>query len=54
MSECKECNGTGFGEYSYCCGAELNDDMMICHECKDHSDYDECGECNGKGVIDEL
>lgn len=50
--DCPFCEGTGKSGTSSCCGAELNSDMMICYECKDHCDEDECSECDGTGTID--
>jgi len=49
--ECEACEGIGHTNESYCCGAEIDSDILICHDCKDHSDFAECEECNGLGVI---
>lgn len=49
--ECDECEGRGYHDESYCCGASIDHDTLICHECNDHSDFMECDECKGTGII---
>lgn len=48
--DCFWCKGTGKTGHSSCCGADFDDDMMICFECKDHCDNEECPECDGTGI----
>lgn len=48
--ECDACEGKGYHDESECCGAYIDEDMKICHSCKEHSDFMECEECNGTGT----
>jgi len=41
----------GLTDESNCCGASFDSDTMICHECRDHCDAEECSECDGTGTI---
>lgn len=51
-NECPECEGLGhFEDTSNCCDAPMDSDIMICSKCKEHADFQECGECNGTGEI---
>lgn len=38
---CEECNGDNLSE---CCGANYDDDIGICFECKEHCDSAGCGD----------
>lgn len=51
---CPECAGV-MSELSACCGAPMDSDILICSDCKEHSDFYECDTCNGTGevIIDE-
>ena len=48
---CKECQGKGTVLLSECCGATIDEDILICMDCKEHSGLQECEECNGKGIV---
>jgi len=50
--ECTECEGKGHHNFSECCGASIDSDMKICHECKDHSDFAQCERCDGTGEVE--
>lgn len=47
---CPDCEGD-FPRLSSCCGASMDSDIMICSDCKEHSDFGECETCEGKGTI---
>jgi hypothetical protein len=47
MNETKKCDCE---TVSNCCGARMNTDMLICYDCKDHCDIQEC-ECE---VLDNI
>jgi len=49
--ECSECEGKGHFQLSNCCGAQCDSDMLICYECKEHCDLQECEECDGTGTV---
>lgn len=50
--ECQECEGIGkISGQSNCCGAECDDDILLCSECKEHCNLDTCEECDGTGLI---
>ena len=49
--ECDDCEGKGHLDISYCCGGLIDSDHLICHTCRDHSDFEECETCSGKGTI---
>jgi|LakMenEpi03Aug12_release.lakeMendotaPanAssembly.Ray.scaffolds.fasta_scaffold1048961_1 hypothetical protein len=48
---CPDCEGSE-DIVSDCCGASIDSDMLICYECKEHSDIAVCETCDGEGVID--
>jgi hypothetical protein len=48
---CPDCEGSE-DIVSDCCGASIDSDMLICYECKEHSDIAVCNTCDGEGVID--
>lgn len=51
--DCPDCDGVGhFKDASECCGADIDEDILICHACKEHSGFAECENCNGKGFLD--
>lgn len=52
MKVCPDCNGN-MEELSACCGAPIDSDILICSDCKDHSDIVQCETCNGTGEIPE-
>jgi predicted amidophosphoribosyltransferase len=47
---CRNCNSEGYFIQSSCCGADIDTDILICHACKEHSDLEECEDCNGVGA----
>jgi len=47
---CPECEGEA-GQVSECCGAAIDSDILICSDCKDHSEIEVCETCNGEGII---
>lgn len=47
---CYECNGKN-KPLSNCCGAPIDEDILICSECKEHADIADCEVCNGTGEI---
>ena len=52
VDDCPECDGTGKLQQSNCCGAQVDEDILICSSCKEHCDLDKCENCDGTGVID--
>ena len=48
---CIPCDGMGYYLVSDCCGAEIDSDILICHECKEHSDFAECENCESQGLV---
>lgn len=50
--ECPDCDGRGHFHISECCGADIDDDTKICHNCKEHSDFDRCETCDGDGQVE--
>ena len=42
---CPECGGDGLEPMSDCCGAKVDTDMMLCHECHDHCELATCETC---------
>jgi hypothetical protein len=49
--DCPDCKGET-EELSICCGAMIDSDMLICYECKEHSDIAVCETCDGTGSIE--
>jgi hypothetical protein len=49
--DCPDCKG-GVHSLSDCCGANMNTDMGICYECKDHCEPQDCDTCKGVGQIE--
>ena len=49
--ECPDCEGTGKLQQSNCCGANVDSDILICSDCKEHCDLDECERCEGTGNV---
>ena len=47
---CPDCGGE-MDAMSECCGAKIDTDMMMCYDCKEHSDLAVCETCNGKGKV---
>ena len=47
--ECPDCDGLGYFDHSYCCGAPIN--SHCCTKCKDYADVDQCERCEGDGYI---
>jgi len=45
---CPDCLGD-FPVISECCGAPIDTDILICSDCKEHSDLAVCETCNGTG-----
>ena len=48
---CPECNGEKVMYYSCCSGEPVEDDIKICHECREHLGEEDCNTCNGSGQI---
>lgn len=48
--ECPDCGGE-MEQVSECCGASIDSDILICSDCKEHSDIAVCETCNGEGVV---
>jgi DnaJ-class molecular chaperone len=49
--ECEDCDGTGTVPLSNCCGADVDTDILICSDCKEHCDISECDTCAGNGYV---
>ena len=49
---CPDCEGD-FEQVSECCGARMDSDIMICSDCKEHSDFAVCETCGGDGKINK-
>ena len=49
--ECPDCEGEGYFGESACCGALIDEDILICSKCLEHSEKYECDNCNGTGTI---
>ena len=49
--ECPDCDGTGKIQQSNCCGASVDSDILICSDCKEHCELDECSRCEGTGNL---
>lgn len=47
---CPDCEGE-MEQISTCCGGPIDEDTLICLECKEHSDIEVCETCNGSGTI---
>lgn len=50
--ECPDCEGEGTILLSNCCGAEMDEDTLMCSKCHDHCDKSVCETCDGTGQID--
>lgn len=50
---CEDCEGKGHTGVSACCGADIDEDHLICHDCKEHSEFEECERCDGDGWYNE-
>lgn len=50
---CPDCEGD-METMSNCCGAKIDTDMLICYDCKEHSDVAICETCNGEGEVDDV
>tara|TARA_R110002020_G_scaffold4272_6_gene19013 strand:- start:3300 stop:3593 length:294 start_codon:yes stop_codon:yes gene_type:complete len=48
---CIPCDGRGYYLVSDCCGSDIEPDMLICYECKEHSDFAVCENCENKGLV---
>jgi hypothetical protein len=46
---CEKCDGA---EMSDCCGAMVDPDLLLCHECHEHCQT-QCDECEDKKEYDE-
>ena len=51
MKVCPDCLGD-MPQMSECCGAAIDADLLICHDCKDHSSIATCETCGGEGEIE--
>lgn len=51
MKTCPDCLGTK-EILSSCCGAKIDEDYLICSDCKDHSDVAVCETCDGDGEVE--
>lgn len=49
-NSCQDCDGTGKVSLSNCCGADVDDDILICPACKEHCDVSDCDTCDGTGL----
>ena len=49
---CPDCNGDD-EPLSECCGARIDTDILICYECRDHSEVAVCETCDGTGEVDD-
>jgi hypothetical protein len=47
--ECPECEGRGHFKHSACCSARISE-AGICYECREHTEQEDCEECNGTGI----
>lgn len=47
---CPDCDGD-MEAMSACCGASIDTDMLICMDCKEHSELAVCETCNGEGRV---
>ena len=52
--DCPECDGIGHYSMSDCCSAEMDLDLGLCYECKDHCEPEKCHVCGGTGKIKQL
>jgi hypothetical protein len=50
-NECPACYGKGEGYFSCCTGDMVSEDIAMCPECYEHLGEEECGVCDGTGVI---
>lgn len=50
VKDCPECEGD-MEPMSACCGASIDTDILICRDCKEHSELAVCETCNGLGKI---
>jgi len=50
-NECPACYGKGEGYFSCCTGDMVSEDIAMCPECYEHLGEEECGLCDGTGVI---
>lgn len=49
---CPDCEGQQ-EQMSECCGALIDSYILICSQCKEHSDISVCETCNGTGEIEQ-
>jgi hypothetical protein len=49
--ECPACYGKKVGYFSCCTGNMVDEDIAMCPSCYEHLGEDECGLCDGTGVI---
>lgn len=50
MILCPECLGE---KKSDCCCAKIDEDTMICLECRDHADFHICDTCKNLGEVED-
>ena len=53
MITCPDCEGEG-KSYLSCCGHEMDHDILICPECKEHWEPEPCETCKGTGQVEDL
>lgn len=44
-TKCEECGGIEVRPTSSCCGASIDSDILICHDCREHSEISVCETC---------
>lgn len=47
---CPDCGGDP-DIVSACCGASIDTDILICSDCKEHSEIAVCETCEGRGTV---
>ena len=54
QTDCPACDGSGKNDFTPCCGAGYDSDILMCHDCKEHLGEDDliCEDCNGTGLVD--
>ena len=50
--DCPDCDGAGHFDYSDCCGAKMDMDRLLCHDCHEHCEPAECEFCKGTGQVE--
>jgi RecJ-like exonuclease len=52
---CPDCDGKGcFEAISECCDSMRDEDTMLCYECHEHCEPQECQNCEGTGKVEFL